>query len=90
MAAVFAGMGNATQFVILMLFAKESYSVGDIARFVGGSRAHVSRQPGLLKSVGLEKCVRSGKSMIYSTDGPDIDEIISLTHKLFVNTSING
>ena len=58
------------------------YSVNELAAAVGAKQANVSQQLGLLKTTGLVTSVRTGTTVTYSTDGPEVNRIIALTLEL--------
>lgn len=82
MAGVFAALGSPTRFGLLVRLVERPYTVNDLAAAAGAKQANVSQQLGILKRAGLVRSVRTGTTVTYSTDGPDIDRIIALAIQL--------
>ena len=58
------------------------YSVNELAATIGAKQANVSQQRGLLKQAKLVTSVRTGATVTYSTDGPEVNRIIDLALQL--------
>ena len=82
MATVFAALGSSTRFTLMVRLAERPYSVNELAAATGMKQANVSQQLGILKRAGLVRSTRTGTTVTYSTDGPDIDRIVGLAIEL--------
>ncbi len=81
-AAVFAALGSPTRMALMVRLVDRPYSVNELAAAVGAKQANVSQQLGLLKQAGLVTSVRTGTTVTYSTDGPEVNRIIALALQL--------
>jgi len=79
MEAVFAALGSPTRLAILARLVAGPACVNAVAEAVGSKQANISQQLVLLKQAGLVTSVRTGGTVTYSTDGPEVDRLIHLT-----------
>lgn len=75
-------MGNATRLLILHTLREGSLSVNELAQKTDLSQPMVSRQLGILRSLGLVLCERHGKEMVYHIADPKIVEVCDLVRQV--------
>ena len=81
-AAVYAALGSPTRMALMVRLVDRPFSINELADAIGAKQANVSQQLGLLKQAGLVTSVRTGTTVTYSTDGPEVNRIIDLALQL--------
>ena len=75
-------MGNATRLLILHTLRERAMSVTELVQRTDLQQPMVSRQLGILRSLGLVVCERHGKEMVYTIANPKIVEVCDLVRQV--------
>lgn len=78
LAELFKIFGDSTRIKILFVLLENSLSVNSIADTLGMTQSAVSHQLRILKTNGLVKFERDGKSLIYSLSDDHVTSILKL------------
>lgn len=78
LAELFKIFGDSTRIKILFSLLDRELSVGDIAEVLGMTQSAVSHQLRLLKTNGLVRSRREGKSMIYALSDDHVSKILNM------------
>lgn len=87
---VLAALGSSVRLALMTRLINCSFSVGELASVIGASNANVSHHLGILKDAGLVKSTKNGKKVIYSSEGPGVNQIVELTIRLHCGIRGNG
>ncbi len=79
--SLFMALGDKTRLRLLNLMANGEVSVGDFTEALGDSQPKVSRHLAYLRSSGLVKTRRDGKSIYYSIHWPDEPGLFQILRK---------
>jgi ArsR family transcriptional regulator len=77
LAELFKIFGDSTRIKILFVLLESDLSVNDIAKVLHMTQSAISHQLRILKSNGLVKYKREGKSLIYSLADAHVNTILS-------------
>ena len=77
MADVFAIYADPTRLKILMALSLRDMCVGDLAEVLGLNQTTLSHQLRFLKNCSAVKNARSGKSIIYSLSGSNVENLMN-------------
>lgn len=77
LAELFKIFGDSTRIKILFVLLENSMSVNSIAETLGMTQSAVSHQLRILKTNGLVKFTRDGKSLIYSLADSHVTSILN-------------
>lgn len=72
-------MGDPTRCKLIFALLQNEMCVCDLANVLSMTKSSVSHQLGKMRSSGVVKCRREGKTVYYSLDDEHIAEIISTT-----------
>ncbi len=78
LAELFKMFGDSTRISILSALLERELCVGDIASALGMGQSAISHQLRLLRSSGLVRTRRSGKTIFYSLDDGHVHDIFKL------------
>jgi DNA-binding transcriptional ArsR family regulator len=77
-------MGNATRLEILHILRDGPMTVSEIMGALGKNQSNISRQLGVLRSVGVVSGVRNGTEMHYHITDEKIGEVCDLVQKVLI------
>lgn len=77
LAELFKIFGDSTRIKILFALLEHEMAVGDLAEVLGMTQSAVSHQLRILKTNGLVRFTRQGKSLIYSLSDNHVTSILS-------------
>lgn len=72
---VFAALGDDTRWSILVRLGREPASASELARELPVSRQAIVKHLEVLRTVGLVRTRRSGRSVVHEVDGVRLDEV---------------
>ena len=77
LAELYKVFGDSTRVKILFALLEQELSVGDLAQVLGMTQSAISHQLRILKTNGLVRFRRDGKSMIYALSDGHVEAILS-------------
>lgn len=75
-------MANASRLQIMHILRERPMIVNELVAQTGFSQTMVSRQLGILRSVGVVECQRHGTEMLYHLTDEQIGEVCDLVRKV--------
>ncbi len=82
-AEVLRALSNPSRLLLLCQLVEGEYSVGELVDRLDLGQAYVSQQLSRLRALGLVKCRRDGRSVLYSLADDRLIVVIEALHRAF-------
>ena len=90
LAELFKMFGDSTRISILYVLFDRELCVGDIAAALGMGQSAISHQLRLLKTAGLVRSRRDGKTVYYALDDSHVHDIFKLGYEHVNEKEVSG